>query len=79
MLIPIDRLRSGESGEVREITGGRGMVQRLETMGVRPGKVLVKVSAVFMGGPVTVMVDGREMAMGRGIARRVFVEKRQAK
>jgi len=79
MLIPIDQLRSGESGIVREITGGRGMMQRLETMGVRPGKTLVKVSAIFMGGPVTVMMDGRQMAMGRGIAKRVLVEKRKPK
>jgi len=74
MLIPVDRLRAGESGVVRRIEGGRGILRRLEAMGVRPGKVVAKVSTVFMGGPVTVVVDGRQMAMGRGIAGRVLVE-----
>ncbi|GAF92399.1 unnamed protein product [marine sediment metagenome] len=74
MLIPVDQLRPGESGTVRSVEGGRGMLQRLEAMGVRPGKVVVKVSGLFMGGPVTVTVDGRQVAMGRGIAARVLVE-----
>ncbi len=77
MLKPIDQLRAGESGVVRRIEGGRGILRKLEALGVRPGKVVVKVSTVFMGGPVTVTVDGRQVAMGRGIAGRVFVETQQ--
>jgi len=50
------------------------MLLRLEAMGIRPGKVVVKVSGLAMGGPVTVTVDGRQLAMGRGIAARVLVE-----
>lgn len=75
MPIPLNELGANESGTVLSIAGGRGMQQRLESLGVRPGKVLVKVSAVFMGGPVTVSVDGRQVAMGRGIASRVMVER----
>ena len=74
MLISVDQLRAGKGGVVRSIGGGRGILQRLEGMGVRPGKVVVKVSGLFMGGPVTVTVDGRQVAMGRGIAGRVMVE-----
>ena len=77
MLISVDQLRAGESGVVRRIEGGRGILRKLEALGVRPGKVVVKVSTVFMGGPVTVTVDGRQVAMGRGIAGRVFVETQQ--
>ena len=74
MLIPVDQLRAGQSGVVHSIEGGRGAQQRLESLGVRPGKVVVKVSGLFMGGPVTVTVDGRQVAMGRGIATKVLVE-----
>jgi ferrous iron transport protein A len=49
-------------------------VAKLEAMGLRPGKVVTKVSSQFMAGPVTVAVDGRQVAMGRGIAARVMVE-----
>lgn len=78
MLISADKLRSGQSGVVQSIEGGRGIVKRLEALGVRPGKTVVKVSGLFMGGPVTVMVDGRQVAMGRGIAGRVLVETTRA-
>ena len=74
MDIGIDRLRPGQGGVVRSIAGGTGIVRKLEAMGLRPGKVVTKVSSQFMAGPVTVTVDGRQVAMGRGIARRVMVE-----
>jgi ferrous iron transport protein A len=74
MVIPLDRLRSGQSAVVRSVEGGRGLVARLAVMGLRPGKLVVKVSSQFMGGPVTVSVDGRELAIGRGMAARVLVE-----
>ena len=50
------------------------MMRKLEAMGVRPGKVVTKVSSQLMSGPVIVLVDGRQVAMGRGIAGRVLVE-----
>lgn len=78
MLISADKLRSGQSGVVQSIEGGKGIAKRLEALGVRPGKTVVKVSGLFMGGPVTVMVDGRQVAMGRGIAGRVLVETTRA-
>ena len=74
MLIGIDQLKPRHSGVVRSVAGGRGIVRKLEAMGLRPGKVVTKVSSQFMAGPVTVIVDGRQMAMGRGIAARVMVE-----
>ena len=74
VLIGIDKLRPGGSGVVRSVAGGRGIIRKLEVMGLRPGKVVTKVSSQFMAGPVTVIVDGRQVAMGRGIAARVMVE-----
>lgn len=74
MQTTVDRLAAGETARVVALNGGRGMCARLESMGLRPGKVLRKVSAQLMAGPVTVAVDGRQMALGRGIARRIDVE-----
>jgi len=75
MLIPVERLRVGESGIIRRIAGGRGLMRRLDAMGLRPGKSITKLSSQFMGGPVTVVVDGRHVAMGRGMAAKVLVER----
>ena len=70
----VEMMVSGRRGRVVALHGGRGMVARLESMGIRPGKVIRKLSSQPMGGPVTVLVEGRQVAMGRGIARRVTVE-----
>lgn len=43
-------------------------------MGVRTGKWVTKVSSQFMRGLVTVKVEGRQLAMGHGIAAKVQVE-----
>jgi len=74
MQVTVDRMRTGERGVVVSISGGWGMTRRLEHLGLRPGKALTKVSSQFMAGPVTVMVDGRQVAMGRGIASRILLD-----
>ena len=74
MVIELNQLRSGQSGVVRGIAGGFGIVGRLESLGLRPGKLVTKISSQFLAGPVTVMVDGREIALGRGMAAKIQVE-----
>lgn len=55
--------------------GGWGIRQRLNQMGIHPGdQILVKRSA-FMGGPVLIHVHGADVALGRGMTRKVVVEK----
>jgi len=70
----IDRLEAGQSGRVSDIEGGVGLIHKLESMGIRTGKWVTKVSSQFMQGPVTVKVGGRQLAMGHGIAAKVQVE-----
>jgi len=74
MVIGLNQLRPGQSGVVRGVAGGFGIVRRLESLGLRPGKVVTKISSQFLAGPVTVMVDGRQLAIGRGMAAKVQVE-----
>jgi ferrous iron transport protein A len=72
--ISICQLRQGQSGRVVEIQGGQGIAGRLNSMGVRPGKNITKVSAAFMKGPVTISVDRCQIAIGWGMAQKVMVE-----
>ncbi len=69
----LERLPVGKEGVVIACAGGRGMLRKLDAMGLRCGKRVRKVSSQFMAGPVTVLIDGRQMAMGRGIARKIQV------
>ena len=64
----------GREGAVVEIQGGFGLTRRLEAMGIRPGVRLAKTSGPYLRGPVTVRVGNAQMALGFGMASRVFVE-----
>lgn len=74
MVTDLERLPPGRAGVILSLDGGYGMTRRLDAMGLRPGKQVRKLGSQFMAGPVTVLVDGREVAMGRGIARKISVE-----
>ncbi len=67
-------LKKGEQAEVVSFEGGHEMSRRLEGLGVRPGKIISRISSQLMAGPVTICVDGRQTAMGRGIASKVRVK-----
>ncbi|MBE0431563.1 MAG: ferrous iron transport protein A [Dehalococcoidia bacterium] len=67
-------MRTGQTGTVVEILGGHGFVRRLETLGIRPGKRLTKVSSTLFHGPVTFKVDKAQVAVGFGVARGIIVQ-----
>ena len=71
---PLVRMQSGQSGTVIQVQGGQGLVNRLASLGIRPGKRITKISAMLMRGPVTVEVDRTQVAIGFGMATRVLVE-----
>ncbi len=70
----VAQMKAGERGRVIQITGGHGLVRRLEAMGIRPGKQITKVSSMLMRGPVTIQVNEAQLALGFGMARRIMVE-----
>ncbi len=72
--VPLTLLKAGQGGKVVQVQGGMGLVNRLSALGIRPGKRITKVSSMMMRGPVTVQVNGTQVAMGFGMARRVIVE-----
>jgi len=79
--LPLTALKDGESGIITSIKanpgrgrgGGWGFQKRLMDLGLTPGtKVTVVKSAPFRG-PVEVHVRGSRLALGRGMAERIFV------
>lgn len=67
-------MKAGQTGTVVQVAGGPGLVNRLNALGVRPGRKITKVSSMFMRGPVTVRVGQSQIAVGFGMARRILVE-----
>ena len=71
----LDRLGADEVGVVYSIDGGRGLVRRLSSMGLRPGVSVRLVCAQPARGPVVVEVGGMmRIALGRGMARKILIE-----
>ena len=68
------RMKHGQSGIVVQIQGGRGLVNRLNALGIIPGKRITKLSSMLMRGPVTIEVDRVQVAIGFGMANRVIVK-----
>ena len=74
MFLKLTQLKSGQKGVIVQVQGGAGLIRRLESMGVRPGKKITKVSAQFWRGPQIVKVDNSQVAIGFGMAGRILVE-----
>lgn len=68
-------MKKGEKAMVSGFEGGRMFSARLENLGIRCGKTVLRISAQLMGGPVVISVDGRQTAMGRNMASRILVER----
>jgi ferrous iron transport protein A len=67
------QMERGQRGTVLQLQGGRGLVNRLNALGIRPGKKITKVSAMLMRGPVTIEVDRAQIAIGFGMAKKITV------
>ena len=71
---PLVDLPAGRRAEVIELRGGWGMQRHLSSLGIRPGKVLRKITSQPMGGPIMVEVEGARVAIGRGMAVRIIIK-----
>lgn len=72
--LTLAQMRSGETGTVIEVVGGRGLIRRLDALGIRPGKKVTKISAGLFHGPVILKVDSAQVAVGFGMAKKIIIE-----
>jgi ferrous iron transport protein A len=74
LLLPLSQIEAGQTGTIMQILGGRGLTQRLEALGIRPGKKVTKINSALFRGPVTLRVDQTHVAIGFGMANKILVE-----
>ena len=70
----LNDLKPEESGIVYEIKGGHGLIDRLNSLGIRTGKKITKVNSMLLHGPVTIQIDRTKVAIGFGMAGKIFIE-----
>ena len=69
----LTELEQGVEGKIISVYGGRGLQRRLRALGFLEGQTVRKLSALALGGPVIVLVNRAQIAIGRGIAKRILV------
>lgn len=74
MQIDLTQMQPRESGIITEIRGGHGLKRRIQSLGIRPDKKITKVSSHFWRGPQTIEIDNIQIAIGFGMAKRIFVQ-----
>lgn len=72
--LTLAEMRTGQTGTVVGVLGGHGLIQRLDALGIRPGKKVTKISSALFHGPVTLRINNAQVAVGFGMARKIIVE-----
>ncbi len=73
-LVALSELKTGQLGKISFIRGGHLVLQRLLDMGLTPSTKITLLKAAPFEGPIEISVRGSKLALGRGIASKVFVE-----
>jgi len=72
--VPLTTMRPGKAARVVFVRGGTSVVKRLCDMGLTPGTPVSLLRSAPMSGPVEVRLRGCNLALGRGIADKIYVE-----
>ena len=73
-VISLTSLFEGEKGVITNAFGGFGLVRRLAEMGLTPGVEIKLLRKCPFRGPLQIEVRGSVLALGYGVASRVFVK-----
>lgn len=74
MITTLEKLKRGQWACIREIHGGIALRKRLWSMGLHIGNRVDVIQNGVFGGPVLLAIQGSEMAIGQGQARKIVVE-----
>ena len=73
-IVPLSALQAGEQGVMVKLTGGRGMLSRMASLGFTPGAE-VTIMQNFGRGPIIARVRDARIALGRGEASKIHVRR----
>ena len=71
--LTLARAVQGRKYKIERVSGGYGLNSRLLSIGFLPGEVISVINQSGWG-PLTVSIKGSKIALGRGIAHKIFVQ-----
>ncbi|MCX8150758.1 MAG: ferrous iron transport protein A [Candidatus Bathyarchaeota archaeon] len=72
--VSLAELKEGEKGIMTRIVGGSSAMRRLTELGLTPGCEVKMLRKCSFHGPVEIEVRGVSLALGYGLALKVFVQ-----
>ncbi|MCK5022654.1 MAG: metal-dependent transcriptional regulator [Candidatus Aenigmarchaeota archaeon] len=73
-VIALVDLKQGQSAEMVSVDTGQRAKKRLEDLGLTPGASISVVRSAPFGGPIEILIRGSKLAIGRGMARKIYVK-----
>ena len=70
----LTELETGRTATIVSLGGGAGAQHRLRLLGLLEGQRVQKVSRIGKLGPIVVLVDRTQVAVGYGMAKRIIVQ-----
>ncbi len=72
--VRMHELDEKKKAKVVDVEGGLGLKKRLSQMGIHPGDIVTVLRYGPLGGAVVIEVHGFQLALGRGVASKIYVE-----
>lgn len=69
----LTQVSKGKNLEVVKIEGGKIFREKVESLGLRVGVNVKKLSTQVMSGPITIQVGSSKVTLGRGMAQKIIV------
>ncbi len=73
--VPLTTLLPGEEAKIVALGPGAGRQRHFRTMGLMEGKIVKVIAAQPARGPFVIDVEGTQIAIGRGMARHILIQK----
>ena len=72
-LVPLTTLKPGKRAVIAFVRGGKGVIRRLCELGMTPGVEVEIEHSAPLNGPLEIIVRGCKLAIGWGIASKIYV------
>jgi ferrous iron transport protein A len=73
--VPLTMLVPGERAKIVALGAGSGKQRHFRTMGLMEGKIVKIIATQPARGPLVIDVEGTQIAIGRGMARQILIQK----
>lgn len=74
MVITLLDIDSGKEATIVSLKGGMEFQRKIHGLNIREGKRVKKIVSQPLEGPIILEIDGRKVALGRGMAEKIIVD-----